>query len=298
MTLDQIRTLCCLVECGSLKKAAESLHKTQPALSMALKKLEKEYGFEIFNRDNYRLSLTEAGKPFYRKAQELLLSTNQLNSLGQHLGAGNESKIRIGYDSTCPLPLILNVLKLCQKKFPHTEVQLISESRFGALDLLKKGQVDMAFGPWWPIFYALGDLLSFPIGYFKVLLVAAPELFNTKITTSITHLKEHVYIVAEESDLSFDTDELTILKGCRQWTTRDVHTLKQMLLAGLGWGFIPELMVSKEISQGSLIELKPQEIEFDFGGEIRLIRQAKYTLGPVASMIWSEFMKVKINKIT
>mgnify|MGYP005995008329 FL=1 len=95
MTLDQIRTLCRIVECGTLQKAAISLHKTQPALSMALKKLEAEYGFQILTRDNYRLTLTEAGKLFYHKAQELLQSASQLNSLGQHLGEGNEAKIRL-----------------------------------------------------------------------------------------------------------------------------------------------------------------------------------------------------------
>ena len=93
MTLDQIKTLCRIIECGTLQKAAISLHKTQPALSMAIKKLEAEYGFQILTRDHYRLTLTEAGRSFYYKAQELLQSASQLNSLGQHLGNDNEAKI-------------------------------------------------------------------------------------------------------------------------------------------------------------------------------------------------------------
>ena len=289
MTLDQIRTLCRIVECGTLQKAAISLHKTQPALSMALKKLEAEYGFQILTRDNYRLTLTEAGKLFYHKAQELLQSASQLNSLGQHLGEGNEAKIRLGYDAICPLSNILSVLKRCQTQFPYTEIELIGESRFGSLDLLKKGKIDLAISPWWPTLYALGDLESLPISHFSIILVAAPQLFPTFKNININDLKQEVHINVEESDLSFDTHDLILLKGCRQWRTKDAYTLKNMLVEGLGWGYIPEFMVAEELKSGQLVKLQPAELEYSISGEIRLIKRQETTLGPVASMIWNEF---------
>lgn len=290
MTLDQIRTLCRIVECGTLQKAALSLHKTQPALSMALKKLEAEYGFQILTRDNYRLTLTEAGKLFYHKAQELLQSASQLNSLGQHLGEGNEAKIRLGYDAICPLSNILSVLKRCQTQFPYTEIELIGESRFGSLDLLKKEKIDLAISPWWPTLYALGDLESLPISHFSIILVATPLLFPTFKNININDLKQEVHINVEESDLSFDTHDLILLKGCRQWRTKDAYTLKNMLVEGLGWGYIPEFMVAEELKSGQLIKLQPAELEYSISGEIRLIKRQETTLGPVASMIWNEFL--------
>ncbi|MDP5214175.1 LysR family transcriptional regulator [Pseudoalteromonas tunicata] len=67
MTLEQIRILAAVVECGSLKKAAEQLHKTQPALSMAMQKLEAELGFLLLDRQHYRLSLTPHGAIFFAK---------------------------------------------------------------------------------------------------------------------------------------------------------------------------------------------------------------------------------------
>jgi len=289
MTLDQIKTLCRIIECGTLQKAAISLHKTQPALSMAIKKLEAEYGFQILTRDHYRLTLTEAGRSFYYKAQELLQSASQLNSLGQHLGNDNEAKITIAYDAICPLSHILGVLKRCQSQYPYTEIELIGKSRFGSLDALKKEEIDLAFSPWWPTFYALGDLESLPITYFRIILVATPQLFPNYKKISVNDLKSEVHLIIEESDLNFDTNDLILLKGCRQWRTKDAFTLKNMLMAGLGWGFIPEFMVAKELSTNQLIKLEPDEFEYSIGGEIRLVKRQEYTLGPASSMIWNEF---------
>ncbi|WP_028468371.1 LysR family transcriptional regulator [Neptunomonas japonica] len=290
MTLDQLRTLCHIVECGSLKLAAESLHKTQPALSMAIKNLEAEYGFKIFNRQSYRLNLTPEGKPFYRKAQELLLNADQLNSMGRHLGEGNEPLVRFAYDLTSPHALILKALKQCQRQYPETELHVLCKSRFGALELLQNGQADLAVGPWWPTLYSLGDLDTVAISHFKVLLVASPELFQPGEVTCADQLKPQCHLTVEESGLNFDSENLMMMKGLRQWKTQDAHTLKQMLLGGLGWGFIPEHMVQNELIQGTLVALQPEDMEHTINGEIRLIRRQEQTLGPVATMLWQSFV--------
>ena len=102
MTLEQLHILCRIVECGSLKQAAEKLFKTDAALSIAIKNLEAEFGFKIFDRNGYRLSLTEEGKAFHRKASDLLLNASQLSSMGQHLCESNEPLVRLAYDLICP----------------------------------------------------------------------------------------------------------------------------------------------------------------------------------------------------
>ncbi len=288
MTLDQLRTLSKIVECGSLKLAAESLHKTQPALSMAIKKLEEEYGFKILNRDSYRLSLTEEGRSFYRKAQELLLTSQQLGSLGQHLGAGNEPLIRFALDQACPYSQILNVLKQCQQQYPLTEFKVFEKSRFGALEMLQTGQADLVVSPWWPTLYAAGDFDTLQIGHFNILLVAAPELFPMGVSHS-EQLKSQVHLTVETSIFRFDSDSIMLDKGVRKWKAQDGFTVKQLLLAGLGWGYVPEHLITHELERGELVRLTPKDIEYSVSGEVRLIRSLEVSLGPVASMIWHSF---------
>ena len=50
MTLDQIRVLSTIVQTGSFRGTAELLHRSQPTLSVAIRNLEREFGFELFDR--------------------------------------------------------------------------------------------------------------------------------------------------------------------------------------------------------------------------------------------------------
>jgi DNA-binding transcriptional LysR family regulator len=209
--------------------------------------------------------------------------------MGRHLGAGNEPVVRFAYDLACPDPLVFRVLKHCQQQYPDTELHVFGKSRFGALELLQKGQVDLAVSPWFPTFYALGDFETLAIGRFKLLLVASPTLFQAGEVSSVEQLKSQVNLMIEESNLSFDSEKLMQVKGARQLKTRDSNTLKQLLLAGLGWGLVPEHMVQQELLQGLLVPLQPHDLEYRIDGEVRLIRRREQILGPVASMIWQEF---------
>ena len=289
MTLEQLQTLKSIVRYGSLKLAANSLHKTQPALSMAIKKLEAEYGFDILDRSGYRLTLTAAGKAFYQKSEELLLNARQLDSLGKHLASGNEALIRLAYDAVCPHELIVKVLKKCQRDYPQTELHVLGESRFGALALLQKGEIDLAISPWWPTFHGEGDFEAVKISQFEILLVAAPQLFDRQEVFDVAQLKTEVNLVSEESELSFDTENLMLIKGVRKWKTRDMQTLKQLLLSGLGWGYIPRHLAEQELEQGQLVALTPEGVEYSITGEICLVRRLEKTSGPVATMIWQHF---------
>ena len=67
MNLNQLTILDAIVQSSSLSQAAVTLHKTQPALTLAIKKLESELGFELLDRNQYRLCLTEKGRIFIVK---------------------------------------------------------------------------------------------------------------------------------------------------------------------------------------------------------------------------------------
>lgn len=65
MDSNQLQQFRVIAEEGSITKAANELYITQPALSIALSKLENEIGTILFVRDGKKLSLTEAGKKLY-----------------------------------------------------------------------------------------------------------------------------------------------------------------------------------------------------------------------------------------
>ena len=66
MNLTALSILETISQSDSLQQAALKLHKTQPALSMALRKLEQQCGFALVDRSAYRLKLTPAGERYFQ----------------------------------------------------------------------------------------------------------------------------------------------------------------------------------------------------------------------------------------
>lgn len=84
MTLLQLKYVVKIVECGSMNEASKELYISQPALSSAIKELEKEMGIEIFTRSPQGISLTVDGQEFIRYAHQVLDQTALLESRYKH----------------------------------------------------------------------------------------------------------------------------------------------------------------------------------------------------------------------
>jgi DNA-binding transcriptional LysR family regulator len=72
MTLLQLKYIVKIVECGSMNEASHELYISQPALSSAVKELEKEMGIEIFTRSSQGIALTVDGAEFLTYARQVL----------------------------------------------------------------------------------------------------------------------------------------------------------------------------------------------------------------------------------
>lgn len=76
MTLQQLRYIITIVNCGSISEAAKQLYITQPSLSNAVKELELEYGVSIFNRTSKGITLSSDGSEFLSYARQILEQTD------------------------------------------------------------------------------------------------------------------------------------------------------------------------------------------------------------------------------
>lgn len=80
MELNQLAQFRAIAACGSVSRAAEELHVSQPALSAMLKKLEAELQVLLFDRVNNRIILNDAGRLALRHAETLLRCAEQMKS--------------------------------------------------------------------------------------------------------------------------------------------------------------------------------------------------------------------------
>ena len=88
--------------CGTLLKASEELHITQPTLSRSMRKLEEELGVSLFHRENSKLSLNETGKVAAEYAQKALAANQDLID---HVLAFDRSLRTVSIGSSSPFPI-------------------------------------------------------------------------------------------------------------------------------------------------------------------------------------------------
>ena len=71
MTLQQLRQILAVADCGSMNEAAKRLFITQPSLSAAIRELEKEIGLEVFYRNSRGIVVTAEGEEFLGYARQI-----------------------------------------------------------------------------------------------------------------------------------------------------------------------------------------------------------------------------------
>lgn len=87
MELHQLRYLSAVAHCGSAAKAAEELYVSKQAVSKAIRSLEHETGFELFDRDD-GMRLTENGREILVHAEAVLRELDEIDLYVQAQGAG------------------------------------------------------------------------------------------------------------------------------------------------------------------------------------------------------------------
>jgi LysR family transcriptional activator of nhaA len=97
---------------GSVTRASERLHISQPAVSAQIKALEQALGEKLFSRSGRRLALTEAGHVVYRYADEIFgLGTELMEALGGRAGVEKPLRFSVGIADVLPKTIVRRLLE-------------------------------------------------------------------------------------------------------------------------------------------------------------------------------------------
>lgn len=282
MTFDQVLVFHKIVETGSFKAAAAELHKTQPAISFAIKRLEEEMEAPLFDRSSYRPVLTAHGKTFLERSQKVIQGMGELESLTRSFQKREEPEITVSIDGISPLPKLLTTFRDFGERYPNTRLNL-------SFDILSEAERkvkarESLFG----ITHFLSDDSSLevtPITSVKMVPVMNRELFQSKRVRSQADLLEISQIVV--SDRNKNGASFGLLPEGKKWRLSDANFKREIILAGLGWGHLPGHQIEREIKEKKLValdfpEIHPRDLD------IKLIRLKKVSLGIVARALWDE----------
>jgi DNA-binding transcriptional LysR family regulator len=296
MTLEQLKMLKQVAELGSLKSASSKLFKTQPAISQGIKQLEAQLGLQLFDRQGYRLSLTNDGKKIYQQALRLLDEAEHMEQLATFLSAGYEASITLAIEASYDLNKILPVLEKTQNEFPHTQIILKQEYISGALEAVESGQADIALT-------AIDDM-TLNSGLFEtnklyqgyLCNVSAPRFIERHPNLkSVSELKNEYQIVVQDSGQSSQGINYSVQTGQRCWYVNDFNTKKTLIMSGMGWGRLPDYMIKKALKENTLTTLNMKDFDTNMALNYQAIKLKSYLLGPVAETLWQNLKLVHIT---
>lgn len=129
----------------SFSKAAQALFITQPALSIAISKLEASLGMPLFDRSTRPISLTPAGRIYLQTIEKTRALEQDLRHQLDDIRALRTGTITIGsshFINACILPEILTRFN---RKFPQVKLNLLEGSSHAMARMLEQREIDLTF---------------------------------------------------------------------------------------------------------------------------------------------------------
>lgn len=256
MNFESLECFEAIISTGSFRKAAEKLNKAQPAVSYAIKNLEAELNLELFDRTQYKPSLTPAGQILYQKITRLIEQKKDLLQTAQTLKEGGDFQVRLSITALFPLQKISDKLKKFTMSYPYCDLK-INVDVLSTMFRLESEEADIG----------ITELLRWPYEKFEAI-----ELCKIKMipVISATHpliqmapdkvfstyeIKNIPQIIIQSTLPEAKDIKAGIVSENLKWRVSDFKTKETMILEALGWGFLPDHMIQELLQEKRLAVL-------------------------------------------
>jgi len=145
--LKQLRAFCCAAQTGSISKAAERLHLSQPSVTLQIQALERELGVTLFERRGPKIQLTPDGRNLYEISQPLVHGIDTLSdTFAANSGQVSSGELSIAAGESTLLYLLPEFIKRFSEKYPGIRIKLQNVTGRDGLALLRADEADFAVG--------------------------------------------------------------------------------------------------------------------------------------------------------
>lgn len=249
-----------VVEHGSYTGAAEALGMQTSKLSRRISGLERQLGVRLLNRTTRRISMTEAGRTFYRHCAALVAEAQAAREAIDQARATPQGLVRI----SCPLPLlqggVATILSRYLSDNPRVRIALMATNH--PVDLVEGG-LDIALRVRMPPLEDT-ELAVRKLATSEGVLVASPELFGRYARPSTLEDMRALPTLGMPGAgdkhvwrLPGPDGELISFAHTPRLSTDDLDTLRRAALLGVGIALLPTRIVQADVDRGTLERILP-----------------------------------------
>lgn len=246
ITLKQLRYFEALARHRHFGRAAEDRRISQPALSMQIKELEETLGAALFQRSARQVTLTGFGEDAARRARGILRATDELCDLARASQTKLVGRLRIGVIPTIAPYLLPRLVGRLTPLYPELDIHVRETVTPSLIQELGDGRLDTAILALPVSEPGLGEMPLFSENFVLV----RPRADGGLPVPGIDRLREMRLLLLEEGHCF--RDQALAFCNIQSGPPREVldasslSTLVQMVGAGMGVTFIPEMAVPVE----------------------------------------------------
>ncbi len=174
MEIHQLKTFVAVAREGSITRASERLHLSQPAVSAHIKAIEETLGLTLFERTPRGMSLTSDGQRLFAKAEQTLAAHRELIDEATRIKGRLTGKLRLGTASNSSTAALGRLLTSLSERYPEVEVALQHLPSLELLHGIRNGSLDAGF--YNEARQPGAELMTIEVSRFDIYLVAPPGL--------------------------------------------------------------------------------------------------------------------------
>lgn len=265
----------------SFSRAGEKLLRTQPAISIAIQRLESDLKEKLIDRSGRELLLTDAGRVVLEYARRFQQLESDMENALRELQDNYAGRLSIGANESTSLYLIPHIQRY-RRLFPKIKVQVRRTLSSKIPSQLLDGELELGV-----ISYDPDDdhLVSQVIFTDHLALVVSPQhRFANRTEVSITELDMETFIA---HNVLSPYRELVLREFQRHKVPLNmdvemptVETIRRMVQENEGVAFLPRMCVEQELAQNLLREIRVKELYCE--RKIRLIYPSRRALSHAA----------------
>lgn len=266
----------------SFSRAAEKLLRTQPAVSLALQRLENQLGERLIDRSAKELLLTEAGRTVIEYARRFESLRREMENALTELRDHSAGRLVVGANESSTLYLLKPIEKY-RRLYPGVKVQ-VRRSLSSKIPLeLIDGNLELGVISYDPEDQRLASHVIYTDSL--VFVVSPRHALAGRETVSITELSQEIFIahnvVSPYRDVvlrEFQNHKVSLNMEIEMPT---VETIRRLVQQNMGVAFLPRMCVEQELEQGTLCAVGVRELRVE--RKIRLVSHSRRELSHAAT---------------
>ncbi|MFB0505452.1 MAG: selenium metabolism-associated LysR family transcriptional regulator [Thermodesulfobacteriota bacterium] len=254
MNFNQLKIFYAVTRKKSFTMAARELFLTQPAVTIQIQKMEKEYETKLFDRVGKKIFLTESGKILFSYAEKILALFAQAEEALTDVKELKSGKLSIGASATVGSYYLPKIFEVFGKKYPKIEIEMNVTNSYNVVEDVLTFKNDLGFVG---RLHHLERLVVIPVLEEELVLIVPPDHpFGHKEEVFLEDLSGQPFISREMGSATRELVEEGIAK--RGVSVKVVMVLasneaiKRAVEDGLGISIISKYVVQKEVDQGLL----------------------------------------------